>query len=68
MLLDSPTLATNLKDYDEDYRFALNRSFNITIKGGNRAAGNNSLLTAAISTSILNSAAAGGYNPTAGYN
>ena len=62
MLFDSPALAENLKKYDEDHRFQINSGFTVTIRGGDRDT--NGSLTQAITTSILNSAAAAGYNPT----
>ena len=35
-LFDSPELAEKLKTYDEDHRFAISNSANVTIKGGKR--------------------------------
>ena len=65
MLFDSPTLAAKLKDYSEEHKFYLNTNFSITIKGGER--GPNGSMASAITTSVLNSANASGYNPTVGY-
>ena len=36
LLFDSPALLEKLRPYEEDYRFQLTKSFNITLKGGQR--------------------------------
>ena len=56
-LFDSPELAEKLKDYDEDYRFAISNSANVTIKGGKR--GNDGVsFAAALTSSVIGGASA----------
>ena len=50
-LFDSPELADKLKNYDEDHRFPISNSANVTIKGGRR--GNDSVSFAAALTSSV---------------
>ena len=59
LLFDSPTLIDKLRPYDEDFRFQLSRSFNITLKGGQR--GNNSapVFAPSIAASVYASAGVG---------
>ena len=56
-LFDSPDLAEKLKPYDEDHRFAISNSANITIKGGVR--GNDGPnFAAALTSSVIGGASA----------
>ena len=50
-LFDSPDLADKLKGYDEDHRFPISNSANVTIKGGKR--GSDGINFAAALTCLL---------------
>ena len=64
ILYDSPTLADKLKPYPEDYRFYLNKGFSISLRGGARGDTPDQGVSAALASTVMQSAAAGGYNPT----
>ena len=56
-LFDSPDLAEKLKDYDEEHRFPISNSANVTIKGGIR--GNDGInFAAALTSSVIGGASA----------
>ena len=56
-LFDSPELADKLKDFDEDHRFPISNSANVTVKGGRR--GNDGVsFSAAVTSSVIGGSSA----------
>ena len=67
MLFDSQELATKLQPYPEDHRFHINPGFTLTLKGGIRS--DNyvpNFFSAAVTSSVIQSAKAAGYDPAQG--
>ena len=65
MLFDSQELADKLRPYPEDHRFHINPGFTLTLKGGIRS--DNyvpNYFSAAMTTTVIQSAKAAGYTPT----